>query len=244
MVNQYQTIYFCLDDSGKLSSNEKYCTYGGVVFFSKQERDKFITQYKSIINEMKCKYCKFLKCEENCPELKCYNIAPKHRRRIMNYIKKYFVISVIICNFQVYSYVMKDKASKGRYLDYCLRRLIKNVIKEAIKKEKLDSSLPLKIVIEIDEQATKNNGYYNLKEGLKEELSHGIINFDYGTVLSPIVNNEVIVELHYRDSSKTYVVQAADFVAGTARRIVLANYSKENELLRQLSFIDYKIFLP
>ena len=53
-----QEIYINLDDSGKLTSNELISVYGGIVCTSKKEKDKFITQYKSIINNIKCNYCK------------------------------------------------------------------------------------------------------------------------------------------------------------------------------------------
>lgn len=52
-----QEVYINLDDSGKLTSKEHICVHGGVVFLSKCEKDKFITQYKSIVESLKCKYC-------------------------------------------------------------------------------------------------------------------------------------------------------------------------------------------
>ena len=58
MKNGPQEIYINLDDSGKLTTKEKISVYGGLVFLSKNEKDKFITQYKSIINDIKCDYCK------------------------------------------------------------------------------------------------------------------------------------------------------------------------------------------
>ena len=53
-----QEIYINLDDSGKLTKKELLSVYGGIVFLSKKEKDKFITQYRSILNDIKCKYCK------------------------------------------------------------------------------------------------------------------------------------------------------------------------------------------
>ena len=78
MRNEVQEIYINLDDSGKLSSKEDISVYGGVVFLSKKEKDKFITQYKKIINEVKCEYCKI--CNHVCPEIKNTNIKPEHKR--------------------------------------------------------------------------------------------------------------------------------------------------------------------
>ena len=79
-----QEIYINLDDSGKPTSNElisvyggivctskKISVYGGIVCTSKKEKDKFITQYKSIINNIKCNYCKHSEnCDKSCPEIK------------------------------------------------------------------------------------------------------------------------------------------------------------------------------
>ena len=102
-----QTIYINIDDSGKLVSTEKVAIYAGLVFTSKNEKDKFITQYRSIVQSLKCKYCnKNLDlCVNNlfCPELKHNMLKPKHNRQLMNYIKKYSTICCVITNSKVYS---------------------------------------------------------------------------------------------------------------------------------------------
>lgn len=93
MKNEVQEIYINLDDSGKLTAKEKISAYGGLVFLSKKEKDKFITQYKSIINDIKCGYCENKEdCNHICPEIKNTNIKNNDKRRLMNYIKK------ILCN--------------------------------------------------------------------------------------------------------------------------------------------------
>lgn len=94
MKGEVQEIYINLDDSGKLTTKEKISVYGGLVFFSKKEKDKFITQYKSIISDIKCSYCEV--CNNVCPEIKNTNIKSKDKRRLMNYIKKYYVVALVI----------------------------------------------------------------------------------------------------------------------------------------------------
>lgn len=88
---ELQVIYINIDDSGKLVDKEKVSIYAGLVFTSKQEKDKFITQYKSIVQDIKCKYCKedISTCTSNkdCPELKHNMLKPKHNRQLMNYVK-------------------------------------------------------------------------------------------------------------------------------------------------------------
>lgn len=242
-MKKEQTIYICLDDSGKLTKKENFTIYGGLVFFSKKERDKFITQYRSIINEFKCKYC-HNKCNNRCPEIKCSNIKPKHRRRIMNYIKKYYVISTIIDNKEVFPYILNNKASKGRYIDYCIRRFIKETINNLIKEKKIDAHRPLNLIIEIDEQSTKDNGYYNLKDGLIEELVHGITNFDYGFKVNPIIFNGLNLDLSYRNSKHSFPIQAADLIAGTTRRTTNTYYNNKLEFNSKLFYINYLIIFP
>lgn len=242
-----QTIYINLDDSGKLSNKENVCVYGGIVFLSKKEKDKFITQYRAIIDDTKCHYChqdKNTQCNSECPELKNFNLKPSHKRRIMNYIKKYYTIGCIISNARIFDYIMRDKASKGRYIDYAIRRLVKEVIKNLIKNNKIDPNLPVKIVLNIDEQSTKSNGYYGLKDGIIEELLHGISNFNYNTIHKPILFNSLEINLTYQHSDKSYVIQASDLIAGTIRHEFLNTKNNKMESMNNLSFIDYKLFLP
>lgn len=241
-----QSIYINLDDSGKLSKKEIISVYGGLVFLSKKEKDKFITQYRSIINDIKCKYCKNKDlCNKNCPEIKNTNIKNSDKRRIMNYIKKYFIVGLVISNQNVYTHIIENKAAKGRFLDYSLRRMIKEVINNQITNNKIDSKEPLKVIINIDEQTTKSNGYYNLHDGLVEELKYGISNFNYSCTYKPIVFNDLDVKVTYQDSGKSYLVQAADLVSGTIRRIILNALEEKQDINNILNkFVNYKIILP
>ena len=80
-MNEIQEIYINLDDSGKLTSKEHISVYGGLVFLSKKEKDKFITQYRSIISDIKCSYCNSKDlCQNNCPEIKNTNIKKTDKR--------------------------------------------------------------------------------------------------------------------------------------------------------------------
>ena len=231
-------IYINLDDSGKLTTKENIAVYGGLVFLSKKQKDKFITQYRSIINDVKCKYCqKKDNCNHHCPEIKNTNILAKHKRRIMNYLKKYFVIALIIQNKLVYKHIILNKAAKGRFLDYSLRRLIKEVIKTLLNKGLINAHDSLKIIINIDEQSTKNNGYYNLHDGLIEELKYGIANFNYDSIFTPIILGNLTICVNYQNSHYSYVIQAADLLAGTIRKTVIQNTPLS-------TLVDFKIILP
>lgn len=246
--NEMHTIYINIDDSGKLVDSEKVSIYAGLVFTSKKEKDKFITQYRSIVKDIKCKYCQqdISVCSSNkdCPELKHNMLKPKHNRQLMNYIKKYSVICCIINNDKVYPNIKNNTASRGRFLDYSLKLLIKQVIKSLIKEERINPNLPIKLIINIDEQTTKTNGYYNLRDGIIEELKYGIFNYNYGFFNVPIVNSDLDVEVCYQKSEKSYLIQASDLVAGTVRRLYLNNMDNSLEFSKRIEFVNYRIFLP
>ena len=119
MNNELQTIYINIDDSGKISKKEHFAVYGGIIFLNKKEKDKFITQYKSIVNDIKCHYCpsKSTSCNNNnCPELKHNNLKNKDIRRIINYIKKYILTACIINNEELYDYIIKIGKKYKYYL--------------------------------------------------------------------------------------------------------------------------------
>lgn len=243
MKVKQQEIYINLDDSGKLTIKEQISVYGGLVFLSKIEKDKFITQYRSIINEIKCNYCKMNNgCNKVCPEIKNTNVKQNDKRRLMNYIKKYYVIALVIKNNNVYEHIIDSKAAKGRFIDYSIRRMIKEIIKTLINSKRINPYKPIRLIINIDQQSTKNNGYYNLHDGLYEELKYGIVNYNYSTKIKPIVFSDLEIRVSYQDSGKSYVVQAADLLAGTIRRKTLDNMDTIQVVLSK--FADFTIILP
>lgn len=243
-----QTIYINIDDSGKLVDTEKVAIYAGLVFTSKKEKDKFITQYRSIVQSIKCKYCNqnIANCESNksCPELKHNMLKPKHNRQMMNYIKKYSILCCIINNDKVYPKIKQDKASRGRYLDFALKLLIKQTIKGLIKDGLINPNEPIKLILNIDEQSTKTNGYYNLKDGIIEELKYGIYNYNYNSMHPPILNSTFDISLCYQNSEKSYLIQASDLIAGTIRRTYLNNINNIIEFNKKIDFTTYRLFLP
>lgn len=241
-----QIISINIDDSGKLVSGQKVAVYAGLVFTNKEEKDKFITQYKKIVSQIKCKYCNDTNsaCKNSCPEIKHNMLKPRDNRWMMNYIKKYSILCCVINNDRVYDRIKTDAASRGRYLDFALKLLIKATIKGLIKDTKIDPNLPVKLIINIDEQPTKSNGYYDLKRGIEEELLHGIYNYNYGIQHNPILFNSLEIALQYQKSDKSYLIQASDLIAGTVRRLYLDNSNDAFEFSNKINFCDYVIYLP
>lgn len=231
-----QELYINLDDSGKLTPKEAVSVYGGIVFFSKSEKDKFINIYRSIINDIKSHYD---------GEIKSINIKPGHKRRIINFIKKYYVTCVVFENKHVYPIIINNKASKGRFIDYGIKIMIKELILSLVSKDIIDVNKDLKIIINIDEQTTKSNGYYNLKESLYEELKFGIHNYNYGGVFKPVMKKKIIIYVCYRDSKYSVVIQAADLIAGQVRRKSLNALNNNLDITSELNnFTNFNIILP
>jgi len=243
-----QTIYINIDDSGKLVTGEKVAIYAGLLFTSKKEKDKFITQYRSIVQNLKCKYCNnhIIECKNNsnCPELKHNMLKPKHNRQLMNYIKKYSILCCVINNDNIYPNIKNNTASRGRFLDYALKLLIKQTIKGLIHENLINPNNPVNLVINIDEQTTKTNGYYSLRDGIIEELKYGIYNYNYSIIHKPILNSELDVKICYQKSEKSYLIQASDLIAGTIRRTYLNNINNIVEFNKRISFVNYQLFLP
>lgn len=107
---------------------------------------------------------------------------------------------------------------------------IMKLMKFLISDEKIDPNKPIRLIINIDQQSTKSNGYYNLHDGLIEELKYGIVNFNYSSLIKPIIYSDLDILISYQDSGKSYVVQAADLLAGTIRKKAIEELDGMNSL--------------
>jgi len=113
-----------------------------------------------------------------------------------------------------------------------------------IKQKEIEQKNIQTLYINIDEQTTKTNGYYSLKEGIFEELKYGIYNYNYSIMHTPLLNSELEVKLCYQKSEKSYLIQAADLIAGTIRRLYLNNINDITEFNKRVNFVNYRLFLP
>lgn len=107
---------------------------------------------------------------------------------------------------------------------------IMKLMKFLISDEKIDPNKPIRLIINIDQQSTKSNGYYNLHDGLIEELKYGIVNFNYSSLIKPIIYSDLDILISYQGSGKSYVVQAADLLACTIRKKTIEELDGMNSL--------------
>lgn len=114
---------------------------------------------------------------------------------------------------RVYDYILADKKSRCRYKDFVLKLCVKRRISEFVNRGIINPDDDLQVSIYIDQQLTATNGYYDLRDSVKEELQYGIVNFNYGIRHDNVINGEVRVSIQYCDSEKNYLIQASDILA-------------------------------
>lgn len=236
-----------MDDSGKFNNNETSCVYGGLFFYNSNEINNFINQYKSLIKKIRCKYCQYdvVRCNKECLEIKgTTKLSKDHRRWIYNLTKKQNNFGVFIDNRKIYSKIMENKASRGRFLDYAQKRIIKEIILYSIKNDRIDPNKELELYIKIDQADTKTNGYYNLEDSIYEELVNGISNFDYSMIRDPILKSKLKVQVVFYNSKYNYGIQAADMIANYLHHQYELYINKNVDITSSISFIEVKLTLP
>jgi len=240
-------IFILMDDSGKINSNENSCIYGGLFFFSNTEYINFINKYKSIINNIKCSYCRKnnTDCNKDCTEIKgTTKLKPQDKRRLFNLLKKQNNYGVFINNKKLYNHIMNNKAARGRYSDYAQKRIIKEIVMYAINNNKINVNKEVSLNIKIDEAKTKSNGYYNLKDSIYEELVNGIINFDYSIIHKPILNKGLNLKVRNYNSKYHFGIQGADMISHYLHNQYEQQLQNGKDITSTTSFIEVKLYLP
>lgn len=225
MANISQEVIFFFDDSGVLHKHEPsgYFVYAGYVFTDRKSLEKARRQYIHANKILKTALGR-------TDELKAATLENKHRRSLFKSVEKYDSVSVVVNISRVYNHILSDKKSICRYKDYVLKRCVKNKLQTLINTDTISPNEDILISIYIDEQLTATNGYYDLRDSIKEELQHGIANFDYGIRHSRLFNANVTVQIYYCDSSANYMIQASDILANR----IWTSYRKNNPGLRSI----------
>lgn len=223
MVHISQEVVFFFDDSGVLHKHEPsgYFVYAGYVFTDRKELESAKRKYIHANKTLK-------RALGRNDELKAANLESKHKRALFNSVKQYDSVAVVVDISRVYNHILADKKSICRYKDYILKRCVKNKLKNLITDGRISKDEDITISIFIDEQLTATNGYYDLRDSIKEELQFGIINFDYGIKHPHLFDSNVIVNIQYCDSSKNYLIQASDILANR----IWTSYRTKKQSLR------------
>jgi hypothetical protein len=221
-----QIINIFLDDSGVfvIGQAHQYFIYAGYVFVGKSERDGARREYRTLSDKIR-------KSMGRTGELKAQHLTgTKHKKSLVTVLDGYESLACVVHLPRVRNSITSDKLSIHRYKDYALKIAIKRKLEALIGAGRIDPSLDTDLNIYIDEQHTSTNGFYSLKESIREEFVNGIHNLDYGTFYPPLFMNGATITVRFCDSSSNYLVQASDFLAN--RMYTSFNYSLPE--LRQL----------
>lgn len=221
-----QEVIFFFDDSGVFHRNapSNFFVYAGYVFTN---RDSVNDAKRKYINANK----KLRISLGRSDELKASTLSTKHKRALFNAVREFDSVSATVILDKIYDYILNNKKSICRYKDYVLKRCVKTRLEEMITQERIRSDEQILISIYIDEQLTATNGYYDLRDSIKEELQYGIHNFDYGTHRKALFSDTVEVNIEYCNSSKNYMIQASDILANR----IWTSYVKGDVKLRKIN---------
>ncbi len=220
-------IYFVMDDSGKIDAKNDYLFYGGFVFFNQEQMKNFIYTYQNYLEKIKNKY-------PHKEEVKSNFLKHNDRQKFIKMFSQNYSFAVLIDNTRLYEDIKKDAKSKGRFIDYAIKRLIKEVLKDCLKKNYLQKEKPIQIEILIDNQTIKSNGLYNLSLSIQKELTKGmkpLLEASYQPLFS-----KASVHVTYKDSKTSLLIQGADLLVGTVRRKVIND--------KEINFLDVFLKMP
>jgi hypothetical protein len=226
MDGSRQIISIFLDDSGIFTKNptDPYFIYAGYVFLGYSDQSGAKRQYRSLSNSIRTSL-------NHSGELKAWNLRDaKHKRALVNVLKGYESMACVVFLPSIRRSIIEDRLSIHRYKDYALKISIKRKLETLINSGKLDASKPTDLKIYIDEQHTSTNGFYNLRETIREEFVNGIRNLDYGSFHPPLFTNDMTITVQYCDSSANYLIQASDLLANRLNR----SFNHNKPKLRQL----------
>lgn len=220
-------IYFVIDDSGKIDHKNTYLIYGGFVFLSKGSLTNFNYRYRNYVNKIRTHY-------KEDKEIKSNILKYKDRKKFLEEFKNDYSFALAILNENLYDHIKKDAKAKGRFIDYGLKRCIKMVLKDLIKKDVINRNDSLELEILIDNQTIKSNGLYDLEKSIQKELTKGmkpILEANYMPLFK-----DLKVHVYYGDSKKSLSIQASDILAGTVRKKMI---SKE-----EITFLNVFLEIP
>ncbi len=220
-----QNIYIFIDDSGVFSKNASgdYFIYAGYVFFSKKKKELYKRKYRKLVLQIQEEL-------DTYRELKSFGLEKKHKRALFNVMRDVDSLSANVNLPSINAGIMNEKKSIHRYKDYALKRAIKNMMVKSIRNGTIDPNEEINMHICIDEQSTASNGYYDLKESIKEEFCYGVMNFDYGTFHQPILQGGLSLTIEYCDSSNNFLIQSSDILANR----IFTSFVTNNSPLRNI----------
>ncbi|NLH91093.1 MAG: DUF3800 domain-containing protein [Atopobium sp.] len=148
-------------------------------------------------------------------ELKACYLSKKQKHRIYKSLPSMgcYRFCSVINQQKVNDKIYATKFSKQRFLDYALKRSIKEGVCNLIRKGVFSATDISFISVFVDEHSTATNGRYNLEESINEELRIGTVNYSSQMSFPPIFPSLPKIPVKYVDSKTVALVRAADITA-------------------------------
>lgn len=228
-------LYIYSDESGVFDKEHNpIFVFGGIMFFSKHEKDIAGRKYRSVERVIR-------KIENKSygEEIKATTISRKNKNKIYRSLNRYEKFGVVIHERRIMNKIFDEKKSKQRYLDYAYKICLKRKFQDLITKNKVNPDDITAIHIFADEHTTATNGRYELQQSLEKEFKYGTFNFNYSKFFEPIFPNLSCIDVQYCNSEKIILIRAADIIANKLYRKVLINdeYSLLNHHNFKISYL-------
>lgn len=209
-------LYVYADESGAFDKvhNDTF-VYGGVVIAgaaAKADAEHRYAAMESRLRESKPGF-------EDGSEIKASRLDMRSRKRVFASIERpgCHQFAVIVDQKALNDQVFDSKRRKQRFLDYALKRGVKEGILEAMRLNAISPRDVDAISVVVDEHSTSTDGKYNLAESINEELRNGMFNPTWQVFYQPVFGNWLPeIPVSYVDSSKVAMVRAADITANWA----------------------------
>ena len=203
------TIYVSSDESGVFDrQHEKLFVYGGIVCFSKKEKDDLMRHYENVEKSIAAR----------CPdldgiELKASNLPNAEKGSAYRSLNRFRKFALLVDPSRLRPEIFLSKRHKQRYLDFGYKMVLKRYFEMCVKKREFDPMDVEFIVVHCDQHSTATNGRYELEEGLRNEFKYGTFNQEWDCYFPPIFPNLSNLKVKFFDSRERSDVRAADIVA-------------------------------
>lgn len=228
-------IFVYSDESGVFDKiHNDFYVYGGVVFFSKEDKDdqcrKYINAERLMRNAQSI---------DKSTEIKAATSSNKDKSKLYRSLNNIIKFAVVINQANVRSDIFDDKKTKQRFLDYAFKRGIKNCFQHLIQIGTINPETVQNLHFFADEHSTATNGRYELRESLEQEFKLGTYNYNWSKFYPPLFLNLSRVSMEFCNSETTTLIRAADIVANHVNYL-----AKSGKQLYNLPNNLYVLILP
>lgn len=235
-------LYVFADESSVFDrAHANLFVYGGVIILGKANYDYIVNKHLSLERRLRREDASL----KNVPEIKAAYLNLKQRKRLFNLQAPQCVrFGVVIDQQRVYKQIYQTKQDKQRFLDYALKRGIKQAIESAntsglIRKEEINC-----ISIVVDEHSTATSGKYTFEETVDEEFRRGTYSPNYDKFFPPLFSLDFPrIPVAYCDSKKVVGVRIADITANWVYK-AYSDCSNDQQLLQTLLKSTVVLHLP